>query len=345
MKVRVKTIDQKQFNIDVDDDENVQSIKSKIQTEQNNDPKLEPSISKLIWKGKILKNEQTVKDAGINEKGFFVIMPGKPVASSTPATPVQTTEVQESTTETVATTEGGDTVVDAEQAVIPPVQPNEPVVETTEAPAPTTPQVQVSDDLLANIVALGIPPEKARLALQVSQGNPDIAVELIMSGNLEKALVEAAATSQTVERAQTTPQHLSNTQSPVPSSNPLAYLANNPTFQQMLNVVRQNPQLLPQVMNQIQQSNPQLLSQIQNNHEAFLELLNQEGTTPAAQPTGGTQQQGRQQGETIQIEVTVQDKEAIQRLMALGVSELEAAQAYLACDRNEEQAANFLLDD
>ena len=44
------------------------------------------------------------------------------------------------------------------------------------------------------------------------------------------------------------------------------------------------------------------------------------------------------------IQVTNEEKEAIDRLAALGFPKIEAAQAYLACDKNEELAANLLFD-
>lgn len=44
------------------------------------------------------------------------------------------------------------------------------------------------------------------------------------------------------------------------------------------------------------------------------------------------------------IRVTQEEKEAIDRLVAFGFPKHRALEAYLACDKNEEMAINYLYD-
>lgn len=48
-------------------------------------------------------------------------------------------------------------------------------------------------------------------------------------------------------------------------------------------------------------------------------------------------------GENV-VRLTQEESEAVARLTELGFDRQMAAQAYLACDKNEEMAANFLFE-
>ncbi|NXS66486.1 RD23B protein, partial [Pandion haliaetus] len=129
---------------------------------------------------------------------------------------------------------------------------------------------------------------------------------------------------------------------------PLEFLRHQPQFQQMRQIIQQNPSLLPALLQQIGRENPQLLQQISQHQEHFIHMLNEpvvesrQGlSSNEGSSTGGLAEAGN--GRMNYIHVTPQEKEAIERLKALGFPEGLVIQAYFACEKNENLAANFLL--
>ncbi|KAI9336651.1 hypothetical protein DFJ73DRAFT_663091 [Zopfochytrium polystomum] len=163
-----------------------------------------------------------------------------------------------------------------------------------------------------------------------------------------------------------------------PRPEALANLSRLPQFQQFRDLVRTNPQLLAPLLQQLSQTQPELFQAIQQNQDAFIHMLN-EGLAPGGGGAAGNyldeddfedgdddavmqellaatvddnggggdgqQQQQRRFPRGAQVvNITPEDDAAITRLTALGFGRMRAAEAYLACDRNEELAANFLFD-
>ncbi|KAL9124792.1 MAG: hypothetical protein Q9217_005920 [Psora testacea] len=113
----------------------------------------------------------------------------------------------------------------------------------------------------------------------------------------------------------------------------LDFLRNNPQFRQLRQIVQAQPQMLEPILQQVGLGNPQLATLIGQNPDQFLQLLSEdvEGDTPL--PPGAHE-----------ISVTEEEREAIERLCRLGFERDQVIQAYFACDKNEELAANFLFD-
>ena len=111
----------------------------------------------------------------------------------------------------------------------------------------------------------------------------------------------------------------------------------DPSFLQLRQLIQANPNMLEQVLTTIAQTNPEMFALIQSNQQRFLELLNEplpgsaspggagRGGAPAglgapgANPLLGVGAGGPQiipdpRGRGVQIRLTTQDKEAIDRV-------------------------------
>lgn len=83
----------------------------------------------------------------------------------------------------------------------------------------------------------------------------------------------------------------------------LDFLRNNPQFQQLRQVVQQQPHMLEPILQQVGAGNPQLAQLIGQNRDQFLQLLSEEIDDDAPLPPGAQA-----------ISVTEQEREAIERV-------------------------------
>lgn len=111
------------------------------------------------------------------------------------------------------------------------------------------------------------------------------------------------------------------------------FLRQSEHFQHLRRLVQQQPAMLEPILQQVAAGNPQLAQLIGQNSDAFLQLLSEEITGDGGQAPPG------------HISVTQDEADAIERLCGLGFPRDRVIQAYFACDKNEELAANFLFHD
>ncbi|XP_066470642.1 UV excision repair protein RAD23 homolog B isoform X2 [Tiliqua scincoides] len=221
---------------------------------------------------------------------------------------------------------------------------------------------QSYENMVTEIMSMGYEREQVIAALRASFNNPDRAVEYLLMGipgdretqgmadppqaastgaSPSSAVAAAAAAAAAATTTTTTTTTTSST-----GGHPLEFLRNQPQFQQMRQIIQQNPSLLPALLQQIGRENPQLLQQISQHQEHFIQMLN-EPVQESGQGGGGggggggVAEAGSRHMNYIQV--TPQEKEAIERLKALGFPEGLVIQAYFACEKNENLAANFLL--
>jgi len=334
LTVNVKCLTNELFTVEIDDDCTVKDMKEKISEIKG---AAFPAVhQKLIAQGRIMADHDKVKTYDLKSVKFVVIMVSKP---NTPG-PVPTAASTETTPAAAAASE-------AKPAESPKEVPKEAGTPTAARPSTTAPSADSSagsestlvvgeqyKQMVESITEMGYPQDQVERALRASFNNPDRAVEYLVTGFPPEE-----------EEAQAAENPRAARQAGGGNEGDLAFLRNQPQFQQMRNAIRDNPALLDTIIQQLGSNNPDLLRLITQNQEDFMRLLNEEDDgAEGALPELG---QGAPAGGPLVIEahVTPQDREAIERLKALGFPEHLVVEAYFACDKNEDLAVNFLLQD
>jgi len=361
MLVTLKNLQQQTFQVEIDELQTVRELKKKIE-ETKGATDYDASTQKLIYAGKILVDDEKLVKYSIDEKKFVVVMVAKKPAAPAPApTPAVTAAPTPAPTEPVPAATPAPTPAPASATTTPPETKEEEKKTETASTASTTstPSATPMDTgtglvmgeeynrMVQNIQDMGYEKSQVEAALRASFNNPDRAVEYLLTGIPPQVEVGPLAgggggVSPAVAGGGTAPA--SGTGGA--AENPLAFLRDHEMFQQIRSVIQQNPNMLSTMLQQIGQSNPQLLQIISQNQEAFIRMIN-EGEAGEEGESGIPGLPGEGPGDALDqpgvIQVSPQDKEAIERLKALGFPEHLVVQAYFACEKNENLAANFLL--
>ncbi|KAI2639909.1 UV excision repair protein Rad23 [Hypomontagnella submonticulosa] len=377
MKVTFKELSNQKFTLDIEPTDLVSTLKQRVAEEKGWDAK----ALKLIYSGKILKDEETVAAHKIEEKGYVVCMVSKPkTAPAAAAAASSSSAAPETPARSAAATPA---------APAAPSQPSAAAAAPPATPSPAPAGTGLGDNsmamgearagVIANMEAMGFERSQIEAALRAAFYNPDRAVEYLLNGIPENARQqetqrEAAPTQSPSAAAAVTgaagaagqPAEAEAEGGPVnlfdlaaqqgrggsrgagataqaaaaaaaaaggQTLGNLDWLRNNAQFQQLRQVVQQQPQMLEPILQQLGAGNPQLAQLISQNPEQFLNLLGEAGDDDAPLPPGAQT-----------IAVTEEERDAIERLCRLGFDRDAAIQAYFACDKNEELAANFLFD-
>jgi UV excision repair protein RAD23 len=315
----------------------------------------------LVHKGKVLSDDSTLSAAGVTEEGFVVVMVQKPKTAKAPTPAAPAAAAKPST---------------ASFAPPPEVAP-EPVATTTAPDAPmgdgasaaASPSGLVAgaelEAAVTQIMTMGFEREQVLKALRAAFNNPDRAVEYLLTGipeASEPAAPAPAAASPAADagvRGEGQPDisSLGGALNLFPEGMPnlgeaqgegmLDFLRENPQFQAIRAMVQGNPAILQPMLSELQRQNPQLYHMINANQEEFLALLNEPlpGNINDLMSNFGEGGMPELDGdEGMQIELTDEEREVVERLAAMGFPLEICVEAYLACDKNEQLAANYLLN-
>jgi UV excision repair protein RAD23 len=393
MKISVKTLKGNHFDLNVQPDDTVISVKQQIEESQGKEA-FPCHQQLLIHQGKVLKDDTTMTDNKVSENGFLVVMLTKTKAVPAPA------PAAAATPSGAAPSSSGSIPAPAVVAA-PPAAPSPapapaltPTPTPAAAPAATPPPAsapvagvpastgdgygQAASNLVAGsaleqtvqqIVDMGggsWDRDTVVRALRAAFNNPERAVEYLYSGIPEAAEVPvarapAAAAPLGAPAAAPAAAPLGAPAAPAgPNAAPLDlfpqgmpglggggagagaldFLRNNPQFQALRTMVQANPQILQPMLQELGKQNPALLRLINENQAEFLRLINEAGGEGGEGDILGQLAGGMPQS----INVTPEEREAIDRLEGMGFDRALVIEAFLACDKNEQLAANYLLE-
>lgn len=377
MKLTIKTLDQKTFYVDFDESKTVWDLKAHLH--KLPEVGVQPELQQLIYAGRVLDNENVLKTYSIDERKFLVVMAKKaagPTATpaakapepeaaknsntseqsavstaasaasaSQPKTEEKVTKEKEAPAATAAaetTSTGGNTTATTAATAT-------PATESTPAQQSAagfldildiSPTAAANESMVREIMSMGYPESDVRRALLASFNNPDRAIEYLIEGIPDIP-----------DMMGTTPPAVPTANPPAAApgggTNPLNFLREDPRFNQMRRVIHQRPELLSSVLARIGETNPALLSIIREHQDEFVAMLNEEvgsgGDTSSESGGGGGGRVGSEPREdVVEIVLTEDERQAVDRLVALGFPREIVLQAYMACEKNEEQTADFL---
>ncbi|KAG2584042.1 probable ubiquitin receptor RAD23 isoform X2 [Panicum virgatum] len=382
MKVSIKTLKGSSFEIEVDPSIKVADVKKLIETTQGQN--VYPADQQmLIHQGNVLKNETTLEENKVLENNFIVIMLSKKgsssAASATAKAPTSQASVDRAIPASPATQPPA-----AAPAPVAPVSAPAPTAAAGPAPTVAAiteadPYGQAVSNLVAggnleatihSILEMGggaWDRDTVVRALRAAYNNPERAVEYLYSGIPEPeeapaaaAAAPAPASGQPVDPVQAPqsaqpaipssgpnanpldlfPQALPNAASNAAGGENLDVLRNNTQFRGLLSLVQANPQILQPLLQELGKQNPHIMQLIQENQAEFLRLINE----PAEGAEGSLLDQFADAEMPQTIAVTPEENEAIQRLEQMGFDRDLVLEVFFACNKDEQMAANYLLD-
>lgn len=368
MKINVKTLKGTHFEIQVNAQDTVGDVKKNIEGAQG--AAVYPAAQQmLIHQGKVLKDETTLEENQVAENSFVVIMlsknkvssSGASAASAAPpaAQPASSLPPPSSTPQPPASTVGQGESNLAQGPVTPPTT----VVPDTYGQAESNLIAgSTLEPTIQQILEMGggsWDRDTVIRALRAAYNNPERAVEYLYSGIPEQAEAPAVAASTNVgqeENPSAQPPAQPAVPAVGPNTNPLnlfpqgipnlganenagdlEFLRNSQQFQALRTMVQANPQILQPMLQELGKQNPNLMELIQEHQADFLRLINEPGGEENLEG-----QLGALAPQTITI--TPEENEAIQRLEDMGFDRDLVLEVFFACNKNEDLAANYLLD-
>lgn len=330
MKVLVKPVKGAKFEVEFDPDILVKELKEQIGKIKTDMP---ADLQKLIHFGKIMDDEKSVKDYGVKDGASIVVMVSKAkdqgmvLAATSPSTSTLVPERPTADASTPTDDLDGHADVDT----------------------------MASEETVQHLMQMGFERSQVERCLSAAFGSPDRAVDYLMNGVPEldgddssdgedDDILQGLSATPTdgILPEPTMPNGDDESDEALPSA--LVALRENPMFGVLAAMVRENPAVLQQMLPALAESHPGLLQAIEENPDTFQSMLREADTREPGEVVEEGLDGDEGDLDQQELRLTEDERNAIQRLMELGFVWQIAVQAYLACGKNEEYAANYLFE-
>ncbi|XP_049848960.1 UV excision repair protein RAD23 homolog [Schistocerca gregaria] len=355
MKIHLSTVQREVYKIDVDPEELVSTLKKRIEQLY----KYPFPQQYLIYKGQFLDNNKKLSQYNVSENDNLVIYV-KPMANSNNTQKNTTVEADSQIPASGKSTENSNTTMPQNSAST--AQTNTTMPLANSRPTQENLRGMVSDAeheaTVNRIVDMGFDLDQVILALDRSFQNPERAVQYLVSGEIPDVDEELSQTELAHLPSATYPNSQAQNQgnSRTDNSNFFDFLVNNEHLDEIRNQIRENPELLEQLLQNLAEIDPNIISLINDNLDEFMHFIQDPPQNRAARVSNENSQpqqevgnvEGQNMGgnntEIHYISVSEEENEAIQRLCNLGFERPKVIVAFLACDKDEQMAANYLLE-
>ncbi|KAJ4706795.1 ubiquitin receptor RAD23c-like [Melia azedarach] len=349
MKLSVKSLNGSCFEVEVKPEDTVADLKKKIECVKGED--VYPAAQQmLVYQGKVLEDEATIlQDIRVSENSFVVIMLSK--NKNKPSAPAGGEASNNSTSA------DNNMEMEMEGAAI--------IQQILDMGGGTWDR----DSVVRALRAAHNNPERAVGYLYSCIPEPEHEHEQQVVQPVPGTSVHGEAANSLQTQAQSVPVPTGSSSGPnatpldlFPRSLPSAagadtstldFLRNNPQFQVLRALAQANPHLLQPIIEELGIQNPQLLRLIQGHQAEFHRLItesvlqgdgHEEENIEDDHLGGAAGDMAQQQPQEITVRVTAEEREAIERLEGMGFDRETVLQVFFACNKNEELAANYLLD-